>query len=99
MRVLQPQRRLPDEITARADRQRTDLPDEVIKVYPLDKFHDQEVVALDLIGVVSMDDVGMVELGGRLDLALEALTEASLPRRSGRMTLSVVIDSIRGDGP
>jgi hypothetical protein len=43
------------------------------QVAPLDVLHHQEVDPLGLPGIVSRDHVRVVELGGGLDLALEAL--------------------------
>ncbi len=72
--VLQAQGRLADVVAglaapAAGRAASTSLPRSVA----VDVLHDEEVGVAGLVGVVGHDDVGMRELGDRLDLAAEAL--------------------------
>ena len=67
-----PQRRLPAIVAGPVEGQRAVRLDQAGEVDPFDVFHDEEVGAADLVGVDGPDDVGVVELRGGADLALEA---------------------------
>ena len=73
MGVMQPGGSLADDLTGQADRDRIALADELVEVGPVDVFHDQIMPALDLVGVEGGDDVGVMQLGGGANLALEHL--------------------------
>ena len=74
------------------DRQRPAPLDDVGKVLPVDILHDQVVDAVALAGVVSGDDVGMVQSRGGLDLAIEPAN------RIGRLH-SFAGQDLQGDDP
>ena len=76
--VWQSAGRLQDAVHGLVERQRPLLLDERREVGAVDVLHHQEVRAAGFVGVVGGDDVGMFELGGGFDLALEP------PQRLGR---------------
>ena len=55
--VLQSQRRLADEVAGLVHRQRAVRLHQLGEVGPFDVFHDEQVGAVDLVGVVGADDV------------------------------------------
>jgi hypothetical protein len=70
--VLEPQRCLADVVAGRCHRQRAGLLDQPGQVGALDVLHSQEVGVASLAGVVGDDDIRMSQLGGGVDLAVEA---------------------------
>ena len=58
--------------------------DVVLERLALDVLHDDVVGAVDRAPVVDVDDVGVVDAGGGLGLAAEALDELARRRRSAR---------------
>ena len=76
VRVLQAQRRLMDEVAGIGDRQRPLGLDQLGQVEALDVLHGQDEALAEPEGRVGGDDVGVVELGGRADLAEEAVEDA-----------------------
>lgn len=71
VRVLQSHGGLPDHLAGVGNRQGPAL-DHGRKVLAFHVFHDEEVHAVDLTGVVGADDIRVVELPNRLHLSLEA---------------------------
>ncbi len=76
MRMLKPQRRLIDEIAGIRHRQRTARFHQLREVFPLDILHRQDDALAEPRGRVSGDDVLVLQLRGRLDLAEEAVEHA-----------------------
>ncbi len=74
--VLQPQRRLVDEVGGVGHRERPLGLDELGQVEPLDVLHREDQAAVEAEGGVGGDDVGVAELGHGADLALEAVEDA-----------------------
>jgi hypothetical protein len=87
VRVFQSASSLDDQVHGMGDGQRPILLDPLAQVHPLDIFHDQEMDALMLAGVTGRHDVGMVELGSRLDFALEAFDGGGVLGDCGRQHL------------
>ena len=73
VRVLQPQRRLVDEIAGVADRNRPPGPDQAAEVQPRGVLHGEDEAAAAADGGVGADDVGVAEPGDGPDLPQEAL--------------------------
>ena len=69
--VLESQGRLPDDFAGIGDRQRAAGADQSRQVDPIDELGDEEVLAVHLVGVHRLDDVGVVEPTDRLHLPLE----------------------------
>ena len=93
--VLQPQRRLADDLARRADPQRAAQRraggDELLQVDAVDELHHQEMDAAGLARVVGPHDVRMVQPADRLHLATEAAD------RLGIVQVAVGKD-LEGDG-
>ena len=70
--VLQAERRLPGVVARLVHRQRPGLLDQLGQIDAGHVFHDEQMGAVDLIGVEGANDVRMVELGGGANLAVEA---------------------------
>ena len=68
------------------------LAEQVTQGGAVDVLHDDEVGVVLLAPVVDRDDVGVVEIGGRLGLPAEALDEVVVGRQLGKQHLE-------GDGP
>ncbi len=64
-------RDLADVVAGLADGQRPLPPDQLLQVGAVHEFEDEEVAAVDLVGVVGGDDVRVDELGRRPHLAQE----------------------------
>ena len=76
--ILQTASRLQDAVQRLAERQRPLVLHQHREVGAFHVLHHQEMGAAGFVGVVSRDDVGVFELGGRFNLALET------PQRLGR---------------
>jgi hypothetical protein len=91
--VLQSQRRLPDVVAGFRQRQRADLFDQPGQVGgPLEVLHDQQLGSAVLLGVEGEDDVGVVQLGRRPYLPLEAADRVGAVQ-------ALLADELDGDGP
>ena len=72
MGVLQTQGRLTHIVAGVRDRQRTFFLQHILQVGPFHEIHDQNPQLTGAVGVERPDDVGMIELGGGTNLAIEA---------------------------
>ncbi len=89
--MLQAEGGLADEVARLPDRQGARLLDEAGEVDAFDKLHCDVVRAVDLVGIVSADDVGVDELAGGANLALEPPYHA----RDGKV---LAADDLERDG-
>ena len=71
--VVQTQRRLTHVLARFGHGQRPLLRDQSVEADAIDALHDQEVNVAGPLGVVDGDDVGVMQPGGGLDLAVETL--------------------------
>ncbi|HEX3654770.1 MAG TPA: hypothetical protein VHV55_03135 [Pirellulales bacterium] len=69
---LQASGSLQDVIDSCGHRERAVLLDQRGKVFPVDVFHDEEVGAMGLVGVVGRHNMGVAQFGGGFHFALEA---------------------------
>lgn len=90
--VLEAECRLADVGTSFLDRKRPALGDEQGQVHSLDELHHQEMAAVDLLCVITGDDMGVVETGRSLHLAAEPVHCSGLADQA-RM------DDLQGDKP
>ena len=75
-RVLEPEGRLPDQLAADADGDRSRLLDEPGEVRAPDVLHHEGRPSAERLNAVGLDDVGMLEESGRRGLAAEPLDQA-----------------------
>ena len=87
MRGLQPAGRLDQAVDRLVDRHRPALADDAVEVASLDVFHDQEMDAAVLVGVLRGDEVGVLEPAGGLDLAAEPHHAPAVARERRREDL------------
>jgi hypothetical protein len=90
MGVLKSQGGLANEVAGLGYRRWALLPNQLREVDTLDVFHDEEVVAVDFAGVERMDDVGMRQLGGGVDFAVESANGV-------RVAQPFLADELQGD--
>src|SRR6516225_5478140 len=86
MSMLKAESRLADAVAGLCDGQRSMLLDEPCQVGALDILHCQEVRRANVAGIVSEHDVGMDQLGRRLNFLEESL------RRLGTIQFFLVDD-------
>jgi hypothetical protein len=71
MCTIQSERRLATDFTGIANRKRSVVVDDLSQIATIDKFHDQEVVSVVLTGIVSANDVRMIEISDSFHFSME----------------------------
>ncbi len=74
--VCEPDRRLPDQFARLCRGKWTATPYQRIEAFAFNQFHHQEVRIAGSVGVVSLDNVRVIEPGQRLHLTLKPLGES-----------------------